>query len=83
MNVFKGSIAAGALSARFASDAGNVDSDLLVMSYATNGGSGAQVDQATASPGGCPRQPFLRRALTRDRCRLSIVPFYDTECAVL
>lgn len=52
MNVFKGSIAAGALSARFASDAGNVDSDLLVMSYAANGGGGAQVDQATAAPGG-------------------------------
>lgn len=51
-SVFKGAIAAGSMAARFQSNAGNADSDLLVMSYAANGGGDADVDQAIAAPGG-------------------------------
>lgn len=50
--VFKGAIAAGTLGAHFQSDAGNADSDLLVIAYAANGGGDAAVDQSAAAPGG-------------------------------
>ena len=49
--IFKGAIAAGSFSARFHSDAGNADSDLLVIAYAANGGGNTDVDQDAAAPG--------------------------------
>src|SRR5690606_6236658 len=45
-------IAGGAISARFLSDPSNVDSDLLVVSFAELGGGNAQVDRQVAAPGG-------------------------------
>jgi hypothetical protein len=52
-SVFKGGIGKGRISAKFLSDFSNVDSDLLMISYAeTGGGTGSAVDQGAAAPGG-------------------------------
>jgi hypothetical protein len=51
-SVFKGALKGGKVSARFLSDFSNVDSDLLVISYAEMGGGNPQVDQRATAPGG-------------------------------
>jgi hypothetical protein len=51
-SVFKGAISSGAIAAKFMSDFSNVDSDLLVVSYAEDGGGNPAVDQGAAAPGG-------------------------------
>ena len=51
-SVFKGSIKAGAISAKFQSDFSNVDSDLLMANYADSTGGNVQVPRVAIAPGG-------------------------------
>ena len=51
-SIFKGPIRTGSITAKFFSDFSNLDSDLLVMSFAPRGGGNPQVDQGATSPGG-------------------------------
>jgi hypothetical protein len=50
--MFRGSIKAGTVSAKFLSDFSNIDSDLLVGSYAAAGANTGQSEQAIVVPGG-------------------------------
>jgi len=51
-SVFKGGIGTGTVSARYLADSSNADSDLLIVSFALNGGGNPQVSQGAAVPGG-------------------------------
>lgn len=51
-DVFKGGIKIGAISAKFMSDSSNVDSDLLVASYADVNGGNVQTPHEVVAPGG-------------------------------
>ena len=50
--VFKGNIKVGAITARFQSDFSNVDSDLLIASYAEASGANPQTAHEAIAPGG-------------------------------
>jgi len=50
--MFRGNIKTGSVSVKFLSDSSNIDTDLLVGSYAASGTTSGQSEQAVASPGG-------------------------------
>ena len=82
-SVFKGSIGASTISARFVSDLGNADDDLLVIAYAPIGGGTSAMDRAVSNPGDRARvspqassegvlEVLVAIATVTDRGRLSV-----------
>lgn len=75
--VFKGSIKAGTISAKFMSDLSNVDPDLLIEDYAEIGGGNPQEDHTVIAPGGSGTVSV--KALKQGLLEVWVVTGHDEE----